>query len=145
VFLPAHGDAPRVAPRTREATRPHASGLVLVADDVVFIRSAATRTLEGAGYRVIGAGDGREAIALIDRHGEELVAVLLDVTMPGMSGEEVFHHIQRVRPSLPVVLSSGYSEQDATSRFVGKGLAGFLAKPWMPADLLAAIEKAIAR
>jgi DNA-binding NtrC family response regulator len=56
-----------------------------------------------------------------------------------MSGEETFGALRRLRPELKVVLSSGYNEQDATSRFAGKGLAGFVQKPYTLAELERAV------
>ena len=62
-------------------------------------------------------------------------SILLDMTMPGMDGEEAFHELRAIRSDVPVVLCSGYSEQQVAGRFVGKGLAGFLKKPFRMRDL----------
>jgi CheY-like chemotaxis protein len=142
VLLPAALDG------TSEATAPRAAiahpgvGLVLVCDDDAAVRAVAARVLEGAGYAVITAADGLEAVQRFAERSGEIVAVLLDMTMPGLSGDEVFRELRRRREDVRVVLSSGYNEQDATSHFVGKGLAGFLPKPWRPDDLLAAVRRA---
>ncbi len=71
-------------------------------------------------------------------------AVVLDMTMPNLNGEETFRRLRRLRPSLPVLLSSGYNEQEATSRFTGKGLAGFLQKPYRAQDLIEHVKRALA-
>lgn len=144
VLLPARADAPTMHHDDAPAPTPApVHGLVLVADDVEVVRMVAIATLEDAGYRVVAARDGREAVALVDAHADELVAVLLDMTMPGLSGDQVFRHIQQVRPKLPVVLSSGYTEQVVTSKFAGDGPMGFLPKPWGAAELLRAIAQAL--
>ena len=61
-------------------------------------------------------------------HADEIVGVLLDLTMPHMDAEEAFREMRRLRPGIPVILCSGYNEQEATQRFAGKGLAGFVQK-----------------
>ena len=58
--------------------------------------------------------------------------ILLDLTMPEMNGEETFRAIRGVRADVPVILTSGYNEMEATRQFTGKGLAGFLEKPFTP-------------
>ena len=73
--------------------------------------------------------------------GETIEAVVLDVTMPTMGGEEAFREMRRIRPGIRVLLSSGYSEGDATQRFSGKGLAGFLQKPYRPHALVQSLSK----
>jgi DNA-binding response OmpR family regulator len=75
---------------------------------------------------------------------DEVDLVLLDMTMPRMGGEEAFRELRKLRPRVPVILSSGYNEQDATARFAGKGLAGFIQKPYRPSELLARIREALA-
>jgi len=143
VLLPVRADGTPRRDDVASAPAPQvARGLVLVADDVDIVRQVVVATLEDAGYQVIEARDGKEAVDLVDAHADELVAVLLDMSMPRLNGAEVFAHIQRVRPTLPVVLSSGYSEQDTMSKLVGEGLVAFLPKPWGAADLVAAISKA---
>ena len=69
--------------------------------------------------------------------------MLLDLNMPGMDGEQTFWHLRQVRPGVKTILMSGYNEQDATQQFVGKGLAGFLAKPFMVEDLMMGVDAAL--
>ena len=74
----------------------------------------------------------------VDRFRElqmKLRIVILDMTMPVMSGEEALHHMRTINPGIPVVLSSGYNEVEAIQRFAGKGLAGFIQKPYTSAAL----------
>jgi len=63
--------------------------------------------------------------------------------MPNMDGLEAFSEMRRINASVPVILSSGYNEQDATERFAGKGLAGFLHKPYRVEDLLDAVARVV--
>ena len=76
---------------------------------------------------------------------EGIDVVLLDMTMPRMDGEEAFRELRRIRQGVRVILTSGYNEQDATERFAGKGLAGFIQKPYRPAELITKINDALAQ
>jgi len=105
-------------------------GTVLVVDDEESVRSLAKMMLERFGFKVLTAANGREGVDVFSEHHEEIRAVLLDMTMPRMNGEEAFRELRRIRPDVKVVLTSGYNEQDATNRFRGKGLAGFIQKPF---------------
>jgi DNA-binding NtrC family response regulator len=109
--------------------------LVLLVDDEVTVRSVGQRMLERLGFRVLVVEDGKQGVAALREHGAEIVVVILDMTMPGLSGEETFREMRRACPGVRVVLTSGYGEQDAMSRFTGEGLAGFLQKPFQLADL----------
>jgi CheY-like chemotaxis protein len=80
------------------------------------------------------------AVELVRRRGEDLSLVILDMTMPHMGGEAAFREMRQIQPTIKVILSSGYNEQEAMSRFQGKGLRGFIQKPYGPRDLLAQIQ-----
>jgi two-component system, cell cycle sensor histidine kinase and response regulator CckA len=110
-------------------------GLVLIAEDEAAVRAVARNILERAGFRGLAAGDGREALDLYKQHGREIRLVVLDMTMPHLDGEACFLAIRELDPDAKIVLTSGYSEQEVVAHFVGKGLAGFVQKPYR-ADLL---------
>ena len=95
------------------------------------------------GFQVLEAADGVEAVALFELRHEELTAVLMDRTMPHMDGRQAFLRMNAVDPAIPVVLTSGYSEQDVLSDFLGKGLAGFLPKPYQSSQFLAVLRQAV--
>jgi len=116
------------------------SGLILVADDEETIRALCKNTLERSGFTVICASDGKEAVELFQKNTQKIKMVILDMTMPHLNGEEAFREMRHIRPDVKVLLSSGYNEQNATNNFVGKGLAGFLQKPYKPETLLAKIK-----
>ena len=113
----------------------HGSGTVLVADDEETVCAVGKQMLERMGFSVLTAPDGREALKVFREHTDEIVCVLLDLTMPHMDGEETFRAMRRLHPGVTVILCSGYNEQDATQRFAGKGLAGFIQKPYNMAAL----------
>ena len=122
--------------RTRAKGSPLvARGTILVVDDEETIRAMAARMLESLGFRVLLAGDGREALTLYAEKRAEIIGVLMDLTMPHLDGEETFRELRRIDPEVRVLLMSGYNEQDAIARFVGKGLAGFIQKPFNMEEL----------
>jgi PAS domain S-box-containing protein len=105
---------------------------VLIVDDEETVRSVLARMLRSFGYETVTASNGQEAVDLFHAGHDDFRAVLLDLTMPELDGAETFREIHRLRPTLPVILMSGYSEHDAVSRFGAQGLAGFLQKPFQP-------------
>jgi PAS domain S-box-containing protein len=116
------------------------SGTVLIVDDEEVVRRTASHALERYGYRTILAGDGREAIQIYQRE-PEISLVLLDLTMPVMSGEEALRGLQTINPGVRVLLTSGYNEVEAVQRFAGKGLAGFIQKPYTAAALAERVKE----
>lgn len=111
-------------------------GVVLVVDDEEAIRVLARKTLERSGFEVLLAPDGREALEVYRARMDDIRVVLLDVTMPHMDGQETFRELRRIRQDVIVILSSGYNEKEATEQFAGKGLAGFIQKPYRPHELI---------
>jgi CheY-like chemotaxis protein len=114
---------------------------VLIVDDEESVRGVARNTLQRRGYRTIEAVDGREAIEVYRRFVGEISLVLLDLTMPYMNGEEVLRELRVIAPSVKVLLSSGFNQVEAIRRFTGKGLAGFLQKPYSAAVLAETIKR----
>ncbi len=110
-------------------------GTVLVADDEEIVRRMVGATLKRSGFDVIEAADGCECLELFKQRRDEIDLVVLDMTMPHLSGEETFKELRRIRPDIPVLLASGYNEQE-TNQLADKELAGFLQKPFGPNDLL---------
>jgi two-component system cell cycle sensor histidine kinase/response regulator CckA len=118
------------------------SGTVLVIDDEEIVRRTAQATLERYGYKVLVASDGREALESLSEN-PDIGLVLLDLTMPLMSGVEALREMRRLRPDLPVILSSGYNEVEAMRRFEGQGLAGFVQKPYTAERLVKKVKAAL--
>ena len=111
------------------------SGTILLADDEETIRTLGRRMLERLGFSVLTAANGREALDLFQNHAEEITCIILDLTMPHMDGEEAFRELRRFKKNVPVIMSSGYNEQDIIKRFAGKGIDGFIQKPYQLAEL----------
>ncbi len=137
VFIPLM-EEPEVAPAKPAPSTPErwrGSGTVLVVDDEEGVRMSTKHLLQELGFDVLLARDGDEAVETFrDRKGD-IAAVILDLTMPGLSGEEVFTEIRQLRPDTPVLLSSGYDARNAAGRAAMQGLNGFLQKPFEFAEL----------
>jgi PAS domain S-box-containing protein len=121
------------------------SGTVLIVDDEEVVRQTARHTLERYGYQTVCAGDGAVALEIYRRKPEGIVLVLLDLTMPVMSGEEALRQMQLVNPQVRVLLTSGYNEVEAVQRFAGKGLAGFIQKPYTAAALAEKVKEVLVK
>ncbi|HTO73599.1 MAG TPA: response regulator [Gemmatimonadales bacterium] len=123
---------------------PGGSETVLVAEDDPLLRRMVGRTLTRLGYQVILAENGRRALELFGERGHDVDLALLDMVMPEMSGQEVFHEIRRIRPELPVILSTGYSETTLQDEVSQNRLVWLLSKPYNQARLTAALREALA-
>jgi PAS domain S-box-containing protein len=121
-----------------------ASGTVLLVDDEEMIRSTTGKMISYMGFELLTASDGAEAVEVFREHADVITLVVLDMKMPHMSGAEAFEEIRRIKPDAEVILCSGYTEEEATQRFVGSGLAGFLQKPYTMDQLVTAIRSVLA-
>ena len=131
-----------VVPKRIPDERWHRTGTVLVVDDEPDVLELTEEMLRRTGFAVLGAQEGREGVEIFRKHAREIEVVLLDLTMPGISGEEVLREIHRIQPDLPFVLMSGYSEEFAVSRFEGR-IACFLHKPFTQEQLADALRAAL--
>ncbi len=115
-------------------------GKVLLVDDEKDVRGIGKAMLQKLGFTVITANDGNEAVELF-RVNSDIAFVILDLTMPLMDGEQCFYELLRIKPDTKVVMSSGFSEQEVTQKFMGKGLSGFIQKPYKISAIKEAIQK----
>lgn len=118
-------------------------GTLLVVDDEQIIRDVSRAILEPHGFSVLSACDGLEALELYRAHLGEIRAVLLDLTMPRMNGEETFRAIRELDPEARIILMSGYKQRESIRELTEKGLADFLAKPFRPAELVGKVHQAL--
>jgi len=116
------------------------AGVVLVVDDEPVVREMTKKTLERYGYTVLVADGGLAAIDILKRHPGKIDLALLDLSMPGMSGEETLPELKKIRPDVKVLVSSGYSEAEAMKLFSGQPVEGFLQKPYTTAVLAAKLK-----
>ena len=131
----ASDEPPLIEPLNTPSKNWRGSGTILVVDDEESIRKVMARMLGLFGFSTLLASDGRQGVEMFRAHQEKIAAVILDMAMPHLNGEETFREIRLIRHDARVLLVSGYDEQEAMDHFAGKGLDGFLQKPFKPEDL----------
>jgi PAS domain S-box-containing protein len=134
IFLPAS-----VTPVPNLTVNPnntewHGNGTVLLVDDEEEIRNLGSEILKMLGFEAITANDGYHALEILKRN-QSITTVILDLTMPRMDGEQTFSELRKLDPDIKIIMSSGYNEQEVTQKFIGKGLAGFIQKPYRASSL----------
>ncbi len=132
----AHAAATRIDPVPTQ-------GLILVVDDEDVVRRPCIEYLTHRGFAAAGASGGAAALDLFAARAGEIACVVLDLTMPGLSGAAVFAELARLRPGLPVILSSGFSEDAAFQDFGELRPAGFLQKPFRLEALVREITRVL--
>jgi CheY-like chemotaxis protein len=110
------------------------SGSVLLVDDEETVRGIGSAMLKELGFTPITAEDGLEGIRIF-KENPDLAFVILDLTMPHLDGEQCFRELRQIKPDVKVIMTSGYNEYEVTQKFVGKGLAGFMQKPYKISEL----------
>ncbi len=146
IFLPSRGGAPAAHAPAEPAPiqRRDAARTVLLVDDEEDVRIVTQHMLERLGCSVLVAADGREGIEVFRRHMQVIDAVIVDLTLPRLGGEQAFLEIRRIRPDAPVIVISGYNDEGTTRRLAAAGLAGFLRKPFSVSDLRSTMDRALA-
>ena len=142
VLLPAC-DRPAVPRETAAAAESSGAGTVLVVDDEPMIRRLASRILKEAGYRVLVAGDGDEALRIYGEDPHRIDVVLLDMSMPGKSGAAVLAALKQQHQDVKVVLMSGFAESEALRMVGANGFLAFLHKPFHAAEIPGVIALAL--
>lgn len=120
-------------------------GSILVVDDETPVRNLCLQIVRRLGHRAVGAADGEEALAQLEKQPAGFDCVLLDLTMPRLDGLSTFQEMKRRQADLPIILCSGFGEQDATRQFPSHGLAAFVQKPYRLEDLKDKLEIVLAR
>ncbi len=132
IFLPALDSMPDL-PETVQPAKPGKlalSGTILLIDDDKVVLDTTERMLNRLGFQVIKASGGLEGIEKFKLHRDEIILVIVDLTMPGVDGEGTFKQLRSLDANLDIMLSSGYSQEEISRRYSGKGLTGFLQKPF---------------
>jgi len=131
ILLPSLGPTVKPHPvEDLESEEWRGSGMILFVDDEKTVRTVGQRMLEMKGFDVITAKDGSEAVRLFREHHSEIRLIILDLTMPKMDGRETYQELRGISRDVPVILSSGYSEQEIEKHFDDGEIAGFLQKPY---------------
>jgi two-component system cell cycle sensor histidine kinase/response regulator CckA len=141
VQLPATRDAPVAAEHVQEPDRQPGRGeQVLLVEDKEAVRVLSERILTDGGYEVVSAPDAAAALALHGEHGAGIEALITDVVMPGLSGQDLADELRRRRPGLPVVFVSGYADDHVVEDARRDGATAFVEKPFTADELLAALR-----
>jgi CheY-like chemotaxis protein len=141
VLFPA-GRRPKAELETATVSREvHGTGSVLVIDDEEAVREVARAALESAGYRVLMAEDGVRGLEAFAAGGADLACVVVDLSMPRMNGEETFRRLRSLDPSVPILVTSGFTERDARERFSGNDVAGVIQKPCRATELVEKVSR----
>ena len=143
VYLPVAVDHPVVPPTARPPAVAGAPRTVLFADDEPVVRRLFERVLTKAGYRVLSAADGAEALALFDVHGPSIGLLVTDLEMPNVHGIEVIAKIRALRPDMPVISTSGYVVGSSESEAAVLESVVRLPKPFSASELLARAREAL--
>jgi PAS domain S-box-containing protein len=132
---------PPAPPAPRPAVRPTTRTILLVDDDEI-VREVSSEIIQDLlGYSVITAKDGQEAVEMFRRSPDEIALILMDATMPHLSGGEAFDVIKTIRPDAKAILCSGFSETTGSEAILSHGFLAFLKKPYSIKELQAALGK----
>jgi CheY-like chemotaxis protein len=147
VRLPANATLPLALPMLPAggSTVITSQGTILVVDDELAVRTTTAHMMTQLDLPVLAAESGPTALQILEQEREHIIAVLLDLTMPFMSGVEVYTIIQQRYPHLAVILMSGYSAEEALSRFDSPTPYHFLKKPFSFADLRSVLAQVLSK
>ena len=118
----------------------HYAGVVLIVDDEPGVRALASEILGRLSVSCLTATDGYDAMRQFEAHADEISAVLLDLTMPGLDGSEVLARLREMKPDVKVILCSGFDANDASSGLGENRPSRFLRKPYTPSELIQAFK-----
>ncbi|MBP8250827.1 MAG: response regulator [Herpetosiphon sp.] len=132
VFLPTIKKVEKV---TQTVPTPSINTHILVVDDEPSVRWVTERVLKRLGFDVLACNDGKSAIETLQQHLNDIACVLLDLTMPIMNGEQTLKALRAIKPNLPIIMMSGYSEETASTHIKRSNLVAFLQKPFTISEL----------
>ncbi|HVQ45793.1 MAG TPA: ATP-binding protein, partial [Gemmatimonadales bacterium] len=120
-------------------------GTILVVEDEEEVREVAERILQDFGFQTIPAVDGRDALDIMESRGSGMTAILMDLSMPRMGGQEALRQLRQSWPDLPVIMMSGYTEESVAPQFndAGPGVTAFLQKPFFAEDLIGVLRRVL--
>jgi CheY-like chemotaxis protein len=142
VYLPCI-DPDGVRPEPGSDSVVHGEGEILLVEDDPMVSMTAIATLQSFGYRVTHAPDGKTALEQVSAHPKRFDLTLLDLRMPGMSGEATFDKLRELEPGLPVLIWSGYGAEQDVSGMLKRGAVGFVQKPYRVAELSRTVAQKI--
>jgi len=142
IFLPRYGQPAAAAPPpAAPAARASGQRTILLADDEPLVRELGRSILQAHGYQVLLAEDGVQAVELYQRERARIDLVILDLTMPRLSGQDAYRQLVTLNPDVAVLFSSGYFAEDLTDQ--EGGVKGFISKPYRLHELLEVVRAAL--
>lgn len=114
---------------------------IMVIDDEEPVREAVKDILELVEIDVLQAEDGQTGIDMYQQYGSKIELILLDLSMPGISGEETFHALRQINADIRILLSSGFNETEVTARLAGQNITGFIQKPYTLDTLIEKVQQ----
>jgi two-component system, cell cycle sensor histidine kinase and response regulator CckA len=141
LYLPQVAEAAGRKPVAPSGAPARGTETILVVEDVIGLRRLIARTLEAAGYKVLTAAGGEEALRMLERYEEPVHLMVTDVVMPGMSGRRLADQLGQLRPELKVLYMSGYTDDVILRHNVVGESAPFVSKPFGMADLIRLIRQ----
>ena len=114
---------------------------ILLAEDAELVRNFAGRMLRKAGYKVLFAVDGQDAVEIFEANKDKIDILVFDIIMPRMTGKQAYEEIKKIRSEIPIVFCSGYHEEILDTEFYTDFKGGFLPKPYKTAELLSKIRE----
>ncbi|MER3522778.1 MAG: hypothetical protein C4326_01585 [Ignavibacteria bacterium] len=145
IALPAMEGDSREAPRMPSQAEQIVGGTekLLIIEDEEMLRDLVTVLLEEKGYTILAAEDGKRGVELYEEHRDTIAAVITDMGLPIMSGEEVFHRIRAVNPQAKIILASGFVEPDVKADLMGRGVGGFIQKPYTVNEIVRVVREVL--
>ena len=143
IYLPVSGRRAAEVGTKIEGPVTGGAETILVAEDDELVRELAREILEAEGYTVMTARDGLEAVSIFKKNDTNIDLVVLDVMMPKMDGRRVYKRIRKIRPGLPVLFASGYSQNAIHTNFVLNEGVALISKPFSRGDFLRAVRNVL--
>ncbi len=144
IYLPACMEPKTETPASNDRSIASGAGeTILFVDDEAPLRNLGKALLERLGYRVILAEDGEEALSVYGARRSEIAAVVLDMTMPKMTGRQAMKKLLETDPRVKVLLVSGFTSEGSAKELIGEGAKEFLAKPYQIAAFSQALKKVL--
>ena len=145
VYLPIAPTPSIAAAMGKSDTAPRGDGqTVLVVDDEESVRRVLRATLEKAGYKVLQAANGKEALTIYNTSGASIGAVIIDMTMPVLGGVPTMRELVKMNPDVRIIAASGIHDNEKVAKSIGRQVKQFLAKPFTSEMLLKAVAGAVA-
>jgi PAS domain S-box-containing protein len=143
IYLPRVEKVAQQGQPTRSTIPVHGTETILIVEDEEALRRVARRIVESAGYTVLTAANGGEALLLLERHDGPVHLMLTDVVMSGMSGTDLAARLVDIRPQMKVLYTSGYTDDAILQRGVLTAAMHFIHKPYATAELTRKVREAL--